>query len=80
MKLITINVSEPVYRDLKRLARDQDRTASEVIREAMAEYRERRRNPGRSLADLAPISLGKVIRPLRVGDDLLGEMLHDARG
>ena len=35
MKTITVNVSEPVYRDFQRFARERDRTASELIREAM---------------------------------------------
>ncbi len=39
MKTITINVSEPVYRDFQEYARRNDRTTSELIREAMEEYR-----------------------------------------
>jgi hypothetical protein len=42
----------------------------------------RRRQAGgarRSALDLPPLQLGKVLRPLSVEDDLLGEMLNDAR-
>jgi hypothetical protein len=30
-----------------------------------------------SVLDIAPVSLGRVIRPLNSADDLLGEMLED---
>ena len=79
MKTITINVSEPVYRDFQEFARARDRTASELIREAMAEFRERRIARSTTLADLNPVSAGRVLKPLRIGDDLLGEMLDDDR-
>jgi hypothetical protein len=32
-----------------------------------------------SVLDIAPVSLGRVIRPLNVDDDVLGEMLEDRR-
>ena len=32
-----------------------------------------------SLADLNPVSAGRVLKPLRIDDDLLGEMLDDDR-
>ena len=38
MKTISINVSEPVYREFQRIAKAQDRTASELIRQAMEEF------------------------------------------
>ena len=79
MKTISINVSEPVYRDFQRFARARDRTASELIREAMEDYRERRIVRSTSLADLTPVSVGRVLRPLGPDDDLLQEMLADDR-
>ena len=79
MKTITINVSEPVYRDFQRGAKAQDRTASELIREAMAEFRQRRLHRSTTLADLNPVSVGRVLRPLHRDDDLLSEMLADDR-
>jgi hypothetical protein len=75
MKTITVNVSEPVYRDFVEHARRQDRKASELIREAMEAYRNLHIRPRPSLKDLKPISLGKVRKALGLGDDLLGEML-----
>lgn len=45
MKTITVNVSEPVYLDFQEYARQQDRTTSERIREAMEEYRSLKMGP-----------------------------------
>ncbi|MCB1227319.1 MAG: hypothetical protein KDK99_15985 [Verrucomicrobiales bacterium] len=39
--------------------------------------RERKTRP--SALDLPPLTLGKVLRPLDADDDLLEEMIHDAR-
>ena len=77
MKTITVNVSEPVYRAFQTYAHDHDRTASELIREALAAYCEERMRPRQSLRGLHPLSLGKVLRPLRAGDDLMEEMRDD---
>ena len=79
MKTITINVSEPVYRDFQEYARRRDRTTSELIREAMELYRQERIRPRTTLRDLQPSSVGAVLRGLSPGDDLLEEML-DGRG
>ena len=76
MKTITINVSEPVYRDFQDYAKEHDRTASELIREAMEEYYVRRIKPRSSLSELTPLSLGAVLKPLSGDDDLLDEMLN----
>ena len=75
MKTITVNVSEPVYRDFLEYARRQDRTASELIREAMEAYRNIHIRPRPSLKDLQPLSLGSIRKPIDSEDDLLGEML-----
>ncbi len=75
MKTITVNVSEPVYRDFQQLAREMDRPTSELIREAMEMYRNERIRPRRSLSELQPVSLGRVKRPLSRDDDLMAEML-----
>lgn len=79
MKTITINVSEPVYRDFQEFARKHDRTASELIRDAMAFYCDQKLRRKTSLRDIRPVSAGKVLQPLSSEDDLLGEMLEDAR-
>lgn len=79
MKTISINVSEPVYQQYQDRARQLDRSAAELIREAMEAYRERwRAGKTTSLRDLAPLSLGRVRRPLRAGD-LFAEMLGEHR-
>jgi len=75
MKTITINVSEPVYREFQSQAKRLDRTAAELIREAMEEYRQRWTDRRGSVRDLAPVDLGRVERTLTSEDDLLEEML-----
>jgi hypothetical protein len=75
MKTITINVSEPIYREFQEYAQKADRSTSELIREAMQLYRDERIRPRPSLRALKPLSLGKVLRPLERDDDLLEEML-----
>ena len=81
MKTVTVNVSEPVYADFQAHARRVDRKASELIREAMELYRRTHIHRQTSLRDrLPPASAGGQITPLTSEDDLLGEMLDDARG
>jgi len=77
MKTITLEISEPIYRDFQAYAKAHDRSASELIRLAMEEYRQNHLQPNISLRDLQPVSVGKVIRPLTGGDDLLGEMIDE---
>jgi len=79
MRAITINVSDPVYREFQEHARKNDRTVSELIREAMEEYRTRKMRPRTSLRDLRASSVGAVLAPLGRDDDLMGEMLDDER-
>jgi hypothetical protein len=79
MKTITINVSEPVYEDFQRFAKKVDRKASELIREAMEVYRQQHMQRSTSLRDRRPASVGGPIQPLTGEDDILGEMLDDAR-
>ena len=78
MKPITINVSESTYREFKNYARRQDRKAAELIREEMELYREKKilDSGATSLRELRPKSLGKVLQPLSLEDDLLGEMVN----
>lgn len=78
MKPITINVSEPTYREFQEYARRHDRKTSELIREAMEIYRLEKIEGGQtgSLARLEPISLGRILEPLAGEDDLLGEMTN----
>jgi hypothetical protein len=75
MKTISVNVSEPVYEDFMEHAQRTDRTAAELIREAMDLFRNERIRPRTSLMKLKPLNLGKTLRPLSDRDDLLGEML-----
>lgn len=78
MKPITVNVSEPTYREFQEYARRKDRKTSELIREAMEIYREQhiRDSGDRSLCELRPRSLGKILRPLGDEDNVLDEMVN----
>ena len=75
MKTISVNVSEPVYEDFMEHAQRTDRTAAELIREAMDMFRCDRIRPRTSLTELKPLNLGKTLKPLSSRDALLGEML-----
>ncbi|MGI8605062.1 MAG: ribbon-helix-helix protein, CopG family [Verrucomicrobiales bacterium] len=78
MKTITIHVSEPVYRDFQRHARRTDRKAAELIREAMAEYCERRiRGQARPSLYAPPkaTSLGRILKPWTSRAELLEDFL-----
>jgi hypothetical protein len=75
MKTISVNVSGPVYQDFMDHAQRTDRTAAELIREAMELFRRQRIHPLTSLTGLKPLNLGKTLKPLSRHNDLLGEML-----
>ena len=79
MKTITINVSEPVYREYQEYAKVHDRTASELIRQAMEEFLTLKMSRKTSMRDLRPISLGKILGNTMSREDLLPEMLDDNR-
>jgi predicted transcriptional regulator len=69
MKTITINVSEPVYRDFQLYAKAQDRTASELVRQAMEEFRRSHLQPGasptrlRAAAEQGTLDAARRLRP-----------------
>jgi metal-responsive CopG/Arc/MetJ family transcriptional regulator len=77
MKTITVNVSEPVYDEFRSYAAKVDRKTSELIREAMEEYRQHYMNRRTSLRDRRPTSVGGAIEPITNEDDILGEMLDE---
>jgi len=60
MKPVTVYVSEIIYSLFKVEAEKRDRTAAELIREAMEQYITEKAHPHRSLAEWAPTSLGEV--------------------
>ncbi len=76
MKTITLDVSELVWADFQRYAREQDRPTSELLREAMELYRQSRIRPPRSLRDLKPSSLGAVLQPWSGWGELLEGLLE----
>ena len=68
--------------EIERAADSLPLEQQESLLEWLAE-RMRRRRPNsaspRSVLDIAPVSLGRVLRPLSAEDDLLGEMAEDRR-
>jgi hypothetical protein len=79
MKTITVNVSEPVYRDYQNYARHTHRTASDLIREAMELFQTTHMKRSTSLRQRRPASVGGPIAAITAEDDILGEMLDDPR-
>ena len=78
MKQVTIDVSEPVYRIFQEYARSQDRTASEIIREAMEFYRAEKIEKKNSLLHLHPVSVGNILKHPDGREDYLDEMIHES--
>ncbi len=60
MKPVTIYVSETIYSLFKAEARKRDRTAAELIREAMELYITEQLHHSRSLDAWAPMSFGRI--------------------
>ncbi len=79
MKQITINVSEPVYRIFQEYANANDRTTSEIIREAMEFYRSEEIEKKTSIKKLEPFSVGAILKPLEGREDIFEEMFHENR-
>lgn len=79
MKTITVNVSDPIYRDFSHYAKQVGNSASELIRRAMEDYHQRFIVKKTTLRNRRPASVGGVVQPIGRGDDLLGEMLDDSR-
>ncbi len=74
-RTVTLAVPKDLYRDFEDDARRSNRSAAEVMCEALVAYdRQCRRRQG-SVRDLQPLDLGEVLRPLTRDDDLLEEML-----
>lgn len=80
MRTIKIDVSEPVYEEFQRAARRLGPPTSELIREAMENYRREWFTPRRDLSGFRPRSLGRVISTLSADDDLLEELLGGGPG
>jgi negative regulator of replication initiation len=79
MKTITVNVSDPIYRDFSLYAKQIGNSASELIRRAMEDYHQRFILRKTTLRTRRPASVGCPLEPIRREDDLLREMLDDRR-
>jgi len=74
MKTISLNVSDPTYRIFQEESERRDRPAAELIREAMEDYVRMRFSARHSLADIKPVSLGKLLVPIDWSEDIFEEM------
>lgn len=64
MRAVTIHVEEPVYRDFQKLARRTKRSTSDLIREAMENYRRTSLKARKPLWQATePVSVGQVKVP-----------------
>ena len=79
MKTITVNVSDPIYRDFTVYAKQVGNSASELIRRAMEDYHQRFILRKTTLRNRRPASVGGTVQPIGQEVDLLGEMLDDHR-
>ena len=77
MKTITVNVSDPIYRDFTVYAKQVGNSASELIRRAMEDYHQRIILRKTTLRNRRPASVGGPLQPIGREEDLLGEMLDD---
>jgi len=75
VKTITVNVSEQVYEAFQQFARKMDRKTSELIREALEQYRQQHMERRTSLRDRHPASVGGPIDAIAPDDNILGDML-----
>lgn len=74
-RTISIHVTEADYAAFKSLAAQDERPVAELIREAMRRWLADQRRSGASLANLAAIDCGAVLRPFErseVADEMFG--------
>jgi hypothetical protein len=64
-----------IERAAEALPQDQQERLFEWL-SARVRTRQRNGRPPRSVLDIAPVSVGAIIRPLESDDDVLGEMLE----
>lgn len=79
MKRIALNVLEPVYDDFQKYGRKINKDTSALIRDAMEVYRQMHIERSTSLKSRQAVSVGGAIKPIDDQDDILADMLDDAR-
>lgn len=73
-RTVTLELPEELPRNFEEDAWRSNRTAAELMRQALAAYERQGRRRGGSVRNLQPRDLGEVLRPLTRDDDLLEEM------
>lgn len=79
MKAITVNISEPVYREFEAYSQRVDRKISELVAEALELYRRTYMERRTSLRDRRPATAGGPVQPVKPNEDLLEDMLDAVR-
>lgn len=79
MKTISLCVSEDEYATFRRAARAQQRSTAELIREAMALYREVRLERRRPLRDLPLLAGHRALGPVPTRGELYEEIFGGDR-
>ncbi len=77
MKVISVKLPDDAFEAIDQAARSRNKTAEEVVVEAVERWRESETGGGKSILSMAPVDLG--LMKASVNDDLLGEMLDDSR-
>ncbi|WP_455383524.1 CopG family ribbon-helix-helix protein [Salinispira pacifica] len=75
MRTITIHVPEELYGAYQASAEESNRSAAELIRNAMEEYFQTHLARTGSIFDAPAADAGRILAPLSSEDDLLDEML-----
>ncbi len=79
MKVITLNVADPVFQEYLKHSQRVNRQPVELFTEAVEHYRHTFGGRRTTLRDRRPAATGGTVAPLRPEDDLLEEMGHAAR-
>lgn len=77
MKTISVAVSEEDYEAFRHASGESDRSIAQLIREAMALYREEKLERRTPLRNLRVLAGHRPIAPLPSRQDLYGEMFAD---
>ncbi len=75
MKTITIDVPEETYKIFQEYANRHEQNASELIINAMEEYKRKYLKQEKSIFDQSPANTGGILKDFSIDDDLLEEML-----
>ena len=77
MKVVTIHLDESVYQDFQKLAKRTKRSTSDLIREAMEQYKKQVLKNRRPIFETSvPASVGQVLQPWKGRGELVCDFLE----